>query len=131
MTKLSRKPLESKQLGYYINDLWSVFVLMDSKEDVKNLFRDLFSHTEYKMFAKRLQIARLLLKGENYESIRDVLKVTDTTIAHINNILANQGAGFRKADDKLNKITLSIKNKNNKYYKYLENPLLARLEKGK
>lgn len=116
MTKLSRRELGSKQLGYYINDLWSAFTLMDSKEDIRSLFRDLFTRTEYKMFAKRLQIARLLLKGETYETIRDVMKVTDTTIANVNNILASKGEGFRKADEKLSKIALDILNKKSKYY---------------
>ena len=55
-------------MGNYIKFL--VYVnLMDTKEDVKQLVKDLFTHTEYKMLAKRLEIGRLLLAGSDYTTI--------------------------------------------------------------
>ncbi len=101
MTKLSRRPHDPEFFGHYVNNLWSAFTLMDSKEDIKFLFKDLFTHTEYKMFAKRLEIARRLISGETYEAIINALKVTAPTITKINNTLAAQGFGLRKADEKL------------------------------
>lgn len=96
--------MDPVNFGHYVNNLWSAFTLMDSKEDIKLLFKDIFTHTEYKMFAKRLEIARRLLKGESYENIMNELNVTSNTITKINNILANQGYGLRKADNKLSKL---------------------------
>lgn len=101
MTKLSRFQLDPKDFGLYVNNLWSAFTLMDSKEDIRLLFKDLFTHTEYKMFAKRLEIARRLLHGQTYEEIMEALKVTSRTITTVNNILMTQGEGLRKADGKL------------------------------
>lgn len=101
MTKLSRIPLDPKDFGHYINNLWSVFTLLDSKEDVRALFRGLFTHTEYKMFAKRLEIARRLLEGKTYESISNDLKVTEHTIATVSNTLAREGHGLQIAHQKL------------------------------
>ena len=101
MTKLSRRILDPKVFGHYVNNLWSAFTLMDSKEDIKLLFKDLFTHTEYKMFAKRLEIARRLFAKETYENIQKALNVTARTVTNINNILAEKGEGLRKAHEKL------------------------------
>lgn len=104
MTKLSRKKIDPENLGLYINNLWSAFTLMDSKEDVRLLFKDLFTHTEYKMFAKRLEIARRLMSGEKYKDIENDLKVTPTTITRISNLLQDQGVGLKKAHEKLSQL---------------------------
>ena len=97
MEKLSKIKLDPKDFGLYVNNLWAVFTLMNSKEQVRALFRDLFTHTEYKMFAKRLEIARRLLDGQTYGNIKKDLKVTEHTISSVSNILEREGAGFRMA----------------------------------
>lgn len=101
MTKLSKLGLDPKDFGLYVNNLWAAFTLMDTKDDIRLLFRDIFTHTEYKMFAKRLEIARRLLEGQKYEQISEDLHVTQGTIAQISNILAQRGNGYRKAHLKL------------------------------
>ncbi|OGE83573.1 MAG: hypothetical protein A3B10_03240 [Candidatus Doudnabacteria bacterium RIFCSPLOWO2_01_FULL_44_21] len=101
MTKLSKLKLDPEDFGHYVNNLWSAFTLMDTKEDIRLLFRDLFTHTEYKMFAKRLEIARRLIAGQTYEEIKKSLNVTATTISNVNNILSEKGGGYRKVHDKL------------------------------
>lgn len=101
MTKLSKRPVDSKLMGFYVNNLWSAFTLMATKDEIRDLFRDLFTHTEYKMFAKRLEIARRLLEGQKYESIMEDLKVTEKTISSVSNILAEKGNGFRTANQRL------------------------------
>ena len=113
MTKLSRSQLDPANFGHYVNNLWSAFTLMDTKDDVKLLFKDLFTHTEYKMFAKRLEIARRLLAGQTYEQIEEDLKVTSRTVTNVSNILATHGEGLRKADNKL-------RDGERKYQKYRE-----------
>lgn len=123
MTKLSKKPIDPSNFGHYVNNLWSAFTLMDTKDDIRLLFKDLFTHTEYKMFAKRLEIARRLLTGENYESIMRALNVTSRTITNINNLLMVQGDGLRKADSKLKELDRRYQDYRNKKQDRLENPL--------
>lgn len=101
MTKISRKPVDPKNMGFYINNLWSAFTLMDNKDEIRLLFKDLHTHTEYKMLAKRLEIARRLLEGDTYESIMEHSKVTERTISNISNILERAGEGLRIAHRKL------------------------------
>ncbi len=120
MTKVSRRAIDPKDFGYYVNNLWSVFTLLDSKEHVRALFRDLFTHTEYKMFAKRLEIARRLLKGQTYDEITSNLKVTNHTISTINNILARDGSGLKIADQKLLDLEKSYQRKRETHQDVLE-----------
>jgi len=115
MTKLSRRKLDSKDFGHYINNLWSVFTLLDSKEQVRSLFRDLITHTEYKMFAKRLEIAKRLIEGQTYGEISEALKVAPNTIAVINNTLERDGSGLRIAYEKLNYLEKAFQNKRKKH----------------
>lgn len=128
MTKLSRRLIDPKAFGNYVNNLWSAFTLMDSKEDVRLLFKDLFTRTEYKMFAKRLEIARRLLKQELYRNIEHDLKVTPNTINRINEVLAEKGDGYRKAHDKLNSLEDSYWQRQKEITKNMEHPFLAKVK---
>lgn len=101
MTKLSRKPVSEEKYGYLINNLWTAFLFTKTREEMRVLFRDLFTHTEYKMLSKRLEIARRLIEGELYEEIMRQLSVSEKTIAHVSNILAIHGEGFRKVHSDL------------------------------
>lgn len=122
MTKLSRKIVDPEKFGHYVNNLWSAFTLMDSKEDIKLLFKDLFTHTEYKMFAKRLEIARRLLEQERYEDIQKALQVTPNTITRVSNLLTEKGDGLRKAHQKLEQLEEKYLARQKEHVKNLENP---------
>lgn len=127
MTKLSKKPLDPENFGHYINNLWSVFTLLNTKEDIRLLFKDLFTHTEYKMFAKRLEIARLLMQGERYEDIQLGLNVTAPTITRINNVLSEKGDGLRKACEVLERLEEKYLRLQRQRTKHLENQFAAKL----
>lgn len=129
MTKLSRRAVDPEKFGHYVNNLWSVFTLMNSKEDIRLLFKDLFTHTEYKMFTKRLEIARRLLKGERYEDIEKDLKVTSHTVTRVNNVLNEKGDGLRKADAVLTDLEERYFKKQRDITKSLENPFRSRLQR--
>lgn len=129
MTKLSRRSLDPSQLGYLVNNLWSAFTLMSTKEDIRLLFKDLFTQTETRMFAKRLEIARRLLKKDLYTSIEHDLKIGPTTINTIANILVGKGDGFRKANEKLNKLEEKYVNKQREITKNLENPFRKKTQR--
>lgn len=128
MTKLSKKPVDPEKFGHYVNNLWSAFTLMESKEDIRLLFKDLFTHTEYKMFAKRLEIARLLIQGENYRNIENNLKVTSGTVNKLSNILTEKGDGLRKAHHKLELLEEKYLNRQRERTKNLENPWRKRVK---
>lgn len=122
MTKVSKKPIDPETFSHYVNNLWSAFILMDSKEDVRLLFKDLFTHTEYKMFAKRLEIARRLLEGYTYKSIQKDLNVTSNPVTRMNNVLNERGEGLRKVHIKLSEMEEGRRKKQKEYSDNLSNP---------
>lgn len=108
MTKLSRIKVDPKHLGFFLNNFWNLFALLEDKDQIKNFLKDLLTHTEMKMFAKRVQITKMLMEGYDYRAIRAYVKVTDPTIAKISNKLATEGEGLRVAIRYLQKIENEI-----------------------
>ena len=66
-----------------------------SSVEAANFIRDLLSEQEAVMFARRLQIARLLEDGITYDQIRTVAKVGFGTIARVHTWLQVYGEGYR------------------------------------
>ncbi len=87
MPKLSRVPLRVEDVNHFTALLWGVLASLRKVSDITLLLKNLFTHTEVKMFAKRLQIAKMLLNGDSYAVISRRLNVTDAPITRINNLL--------------------------------------------
>lgn len=68
-------------------------VLADCKSDVSMeiILRSLLSEGELASIAKRLAIAVFLDKGQSYEHIKDVLKVSSATIASVSEHMNERG----------------------------------------
>ena len=106
MTKLSKKSLPADKIGLYVDEFRRAVTLLESKIEVAAFFRDLFTHTERQMLAKRLQVAKLLFQGASYADIRTALKVSDVTIGKISQRLQSFGDGYRIALQRLAKNNL-------------------------
>lgn len=92
-------------MGTYVNDLWSSFTLLESKEEVRGFLKELLTPTEMKMLAKRLQIAVLLLRGTSYNTIGERVRVQNSTIAKISNVInVSPNGSLKKMAEKLIKI---------------------------
>lgn len=85
MTKLSRWPVEKEKMSLFLDDFWTAVASLKSKSEAKNFFNQFLTHTERKMFAKRFQIAMMLVSGYDYKSIKSRLKVSEVTISKISN----------------------------------------------
>lgn len=108
MTKISRIKVDPQHLHFFLNNFWNLITLLEDKDQVKDFLKDLLTHTEMKMFAKRIQIAKMLLEGYNYQTIRKYVKVTDSTIARISNILEIGGDGLKTSISYLQKIESEV-----------------------
>lgn len=96
MAKFSqRSKLTSEQRQGALLELCKALVMVQRLDEAAKLLGDLLSDQEIEMIAKRLQIAKLLLKNETYDKIRIELKVSDATIARVNLWLQQAGEGFR------------------------------------
>lgn len=63
-----------------IGNLFEVISNLKSKKESIDFFIGLLSPSEALMLARRMQIAQMLLRGENYELIRKALRVSNQTI---------------------------------------------------
>lgn len=88
-------------MGVFIDNFWNAITLIESKEETRKFLRDLLTHTEVKMLAKRIQIAKMLIEGYDYQTIKNKVKVTSNTIARINNELNTNGQGLKKIVNRL------------------------------
>lgn len=87
MTKLSRWPVEKEKMSLFLDDFWTAVASLQSKNEARSFFNQILTHTERKMFAKRFQVTMMLLLGYDYQNIIKRVKVSNGTIAKINNWL--------------------------------------------
>jgi len=71
------------------------------KNEVNNFLDDFFSPTEKTVIAKRLAIAVLLSKGNDYQEIRQILKVTPVTISKMSLRMKYGNGSVKKIADKI------------------------------
>lgn len=103
MTKVSIYS-DPKRLNQFIHRFWSAITLIEDRNEAISFLKDIFTPTEIRMFAKRLQVADMLAKGYKYEDIRNFVRVTDQTIASVNNKLNFGEDGLLKILQRLEKI---------------------------
>ncbi len=103
MAQVSRRFLH-KDVEQRILDLfWVSLSLLPTKDKVSVFLEDLLSPTEKLMLSKRLAIAFMLLKGYDYPSINDKLKVSDPTIWNVKMNLSYRGKGYRMVIEEIMK----------------------------
>lgn len=117
MTKISSLKVDPSDMGKFINNFWVAVTLLQGKDEVKQFLKSLLTHTEMIMLSKRLQIAKMLVEGNNYEIIKNYIKVTDQTISRINNLLSEDGSGYLNAVDLLQKYEDKIQKELEESYK--------------
>lgn len=80
--------------------LWEAISQVRSIEDIKLFLNDFLSPVERIMLAKRFAIAVFLLKGQGYENIKDLLKVSNATISKVS-IILKTNRGYQIAINKV------------------------------
>ena len=89
-SKLSSAEQEALLIGFC-----KALVELKTAEEAAHFLKDLLSRQEAEMLAKRIEIARLLIKGLKYEDIQKMLRVSQGTIARVSEWLATSGQGYR------------------------------------
>lgn len=79
------------------NALAHAFLKLKSSQDVLNFLRDLMTPAEIAEFSKRLEIARLLKKGDkSYLEIAQLIGTSTTTVTRVSHWLKNGCGGYEK-----------------------------------
>ena len=87
MPRVQPRNLSPDEKQDLLDEFWNTVLLLETKEEIENFFRDLLSETEAVMISRRVRIARLLLEGRSYDDIQDLLHTSPTTIADVHDWL--------------------------------------------
>lgn len=101
MSQVSRYEMDKILEKRMFEIFYGTLADLKTKEEIEEFLNDLLSKTEKIMLAKRLAIATLLIKGLTYEYIRDVIKVSTSTVMGVKTWLNMGGKGYSKAINKL------------------------------
>lgn len=97
MAQVSKRVLQ-KKVEERITDLfWTSLSMLSKKAEISLFLDDLLTPTEKIMLSKRLAIAFMLIKGYDYPSINERLKVSDQTIWNVKTSLVYKGKGYKNA----------------------------------
>lgn len=103
MTRVNPRNLDSEDKMKYLDLLWTSVAQLETREEVKQFFKDLLSQSEAIMLARRIEIAKRLLEGNSYDEIARNLRVGQDTIARIQRWLTSGFGGYKKAISGFNK----------------------------
>jgi TrpR-related protein YerC/YecD len=93
-----------------LDELYNMISILDSKEEVKNFFRDLLTPSESLMLARRIAIARMLIEGATYDEIKKKLSVGYDNIKSVYRWLYDGFGGYNLALEKISKTNGKEKN---------------------
>ena len=82
-------------------ELAEAFLTLENKDEVKCFLRDLMTKQEINEFSNRFQVAQMLSKNIQYNTIIDKTGLSSTTIARIQKWLKGPIGGYRLVFNKL------------------------------
>jgi TrpR-related protein YerC/YecD len=121
MAKVNVYSVDKKERSKIEGELFEIIADLNSKKEVFYFLIGLFTASETLMIARRIQIAKMILAGDDYETIRKRLKVSFQTINRIEHWL--------KSDDEKNKLILKKLKKFNKNLSRMKEPKDSLLDK--
>ena len=80
MAKVKVYAVDKKERTRIINELLFVISSLKLRNDISDFFLGILTQSEILMIARRLQIAKMLLFGESYDSISNRMHVSHQTI---------------------------------------------------
>src|SRR3989344_5930443 len=96
--------LSAKERKKIVGQFFTALALLRNEMEIKNFFEDLLTESEMVMLARRLEVARMLLKGVGYQKIRSTLKVGFDNINAVNCWLRYGKNGYVSVIEKLEKL---------------------------
>lgn len=103
MSKFNPYLLSVKERRKILEHFFVAISLLHNEKEIKNFFQDLLTESEMVMLARRLAIARMLIKGIGYQKIRSYLKVGFDNINAVNCWLRYGRKGYISIIEKLEK----------------------------
>ena len=95
--KKRKEDLTDGEFMKTLDTLYTAAGTVSGRNAMKTFLRELLTESERIMLGRRIWIARLLMRGETYDSIREKLKVSTRTIYRIERWLGEQFKGLKGA----------------------------------
>ena len=86
---------EINMCDYSAEKLYAAILSLGSIEECESLFSDLFTKKEIKDLSSRLEVARLLSEGVNYNEIARLTGASTATISRVSKCLSGEVGGYR------------------------------------
>ncbi len=83
-----------------VGEFFDIIAGLKGKQDIIDFFIGLLTSSEALMLARRIQIAKLIIEGGNYEEIRKELNVGLQTIQSVHDWLHKRDGAYRKIMEK-------------------------------
>ena len=88
------KMVNKKADSEMIDELYSLIVSLDNKDDCKALFEDLCTFKEIEQMAQRIKAAKLLLQGYTFNQITDEVDISSATLSRVSRCV-RYGSGYK------------------------------------
>ncbi|MDY0302432.1 MAG: Trp family transcriptional regulator [Candidatus Moranbacteria bacterium] len=118
MGKVQTKNIDKNERYKIIGDFYEIVTNLRTKNEVIGFFMGLLTPSEALMFARRIQIAQMLLDDKSYDEIRRELKVGLSTVANVSTWLYGENDAFRrKIEEYKNRKSKTEEDNNDDYEK--------------
>ena len=87
---------EMKETGHQLQDLYELFVKVQTAEDCKALLEDLCTYKEVEQMAQRAYAAKLFLEGKTYNEIIAKTEISSTTLSRVSKAISYGSGGYKK-----------------------------------
>jgi hypothetical protein len=108
MVQLSKRKIKPEAMNKMFNLLFDVLGKQGNKNSFNIIIDGLFSPVEKIMIAKRVAIFFLIIKGEEWKTIRDIVKVSLASVSKCQMILRNNSEMQNTLNTLVNKKNLGI-----------------------
>lgn len=85
-----------KDSNAHIDELYDLFIKLQSREDCKALLDDLCTYKEVEQMAQRAYAAKLFLEGKTYNEIIAETEISSTTLSRISRSISHGSGGYKK-----------------------------------
>lgn len=100
--KIKYHNLSEAQKKEYLGDFYNIVSSLQGYDEAKNFFKDLLTTSEMVMICRRIQIAKLLMKGWTHEMVKEKLGAGLATITQVDKWLNEGFGGYARVLKKYN-----------------------------
>jgi len=96
MAKVKVYSIPKQERYQMVGEFFDIVAQLKTKQDIIDFFIGVLTPSESLMIARRIQVAKLLTKGNNYQRVQGELKVSPKTIQSVYHWLNERDEAYKK-----------------------------------